>query len=332
MRVGEPPMSQGPPPPQPSPNGGGGNAQVHAYLLLLPAFLLLVAFTHFPAVASLIDSFYSTPKGARPAVWVGLDNYQQMAGDPVFWKALNNNLWFALATIPLSIGLALVMALWVNERMAGRGFLRMAEKVPTRCAFDRRGLAQARVQTLQGGEVEDHEEAGLLPHRHHRHGAERGALVAEPVLRRQTEQAGDLLEQAVARRVEEEPDVGHGHHRQHRRREIGHAQKAASCHALVDTERHQQRQADRQRDGGQREPEVVVQRLPEHRVAGHLPVVVQADPDGGTQTLWSRVEAVDQRSDGREVREGHQQDEGRQQQQVRVHLRLAPSPSGRGLG
>ena len=44
-----------------------------AYLLLLPAFVLLVAFTHYPAVATLIDSFFSTPKGARPARWVGLE-------------------------------------------------------------------------------------------------------------------------------------------------------------------------------------------------------------------------------------------------------------------
>jgi sn-glycerol 3-phosphate transport system permease protein len=109
----------------------GGSRSVHAYLLLLPAFILLVAFTHYPAVATLIDSFFSTPKGARPSVWVGLANYEQMLGDPVFWKALNNNLWFALATIPLSIGLALAMALWVNERIAGRGFLRMAYFTPT---------------------------------------------------------------------------------------------------------------------------------------------------------------------------------------------------------
>ncbi len=104
---------------------------VHAYLLLLPAFVLLVAFTHYPAVATLIDSFFSTPKGSRPAVWVGLENYAVMTGDPVFWKAATNNLWFALATIPASIGLALVMALWVNERIAGRGFLRMAYFTPT---------------------------------------------------------------------------------------------------------------------------------------------------------------------------------------------------------
>jgi sn-glycerol 3-phosphate transport system permease protein len=104
---------------------------VNAYLLLLPAAVLLIAFTHFPAVATLYDSFFSTPKGSRPAVWVGLENYQVMAADPVFWKALVNNLWFALATIPLSIGLALLMALWVNERMAGRAFLRMAYFTPT---------------------------------------------------------------------------------------------------------------------------------------------------------------------------------------------------------
>ena len=108
-----------------------GTASVQAYLLLLPAFVLLVAFTHYPAVATLIDSFFSTPKGARPARWVGLENYDVMVADPVFWKAATNNLWFALATIPLSIGLALVMALWVNERIAGRGFLRMAYFTPT---------------------------------------------------------------------------------------------------------------------------------------------------------------------------------------------------------
>ena len=110
---------------------GAGLGAVHAYLLLLPAFVLLLAFTHVPAVATLIDSFFSTPRGSRPGVWVGLENYRQMVGDAVFWKALSNNLWFALATIPCSIGLALMMALWVNERIAGRGFLRMAYFTPT---------------------------------------------------------------------------------------------------------------------------------------------------------------------------------------------------------
>ena len=104
---------------------------LHAYLMLLPALVLLAAFTHWPAIATVVDSFLSSPKPNRPAVWVGLDNYQQMVEDPVFWQALRNNLWFALGTIPLSIALALVMALWVNQRMSGRGFLRLAYFTPT---------------------------------------------------------------------------------------------------------------------------------------------------------------------------------------------------------
>lgn len=104
---------------------------LHAWLLLLPALLLLIAFTHYPAVSTLIDSLHSTPKGSRPGVWVGLENYQVMVEDPVFWRSVRNNLWFAAATIPASIGLALLMALWVNERIAGRAFLRMAYFTPT---------------------------------------------------------------------------------------------------------------------------------------------------------------------------------------------------------
>jgi sn-glycerol 3-phosphate transport system permease protein len=104
---------------------------IQAYLLLLPAMVLLVGFTHYPAVATFIDSFMSTPRGTRPAVYVGLENYQVMLDDPIFWKSLKNNLWFALATIPASIGLSIAMALWVNDKIAGRQFLRMSYFLPT---------------------------------------------------------------------------------------------------------------------------------------------------------------------------------------------------------
>jgi sn-glycerol 3-phosphate transport system permease protein len=105
--------------------------QAHAYLMLLPALALLIAFTHYPAVATFIDSFMSTPKGNRPSTFVGLENYRIMVEDPIFWQSFRNNLWFALATIPLSVGLALAMALWVNARLSGQAFLRMAYFTPT---------------------------------------------------------------------------------------------------------------------------------------------------------------------------------------------------------
>ena len=104
---------------------------IHGWLLLLPAFALLALFTHWPIVGTVWDSFFSTPKGGRPAAFVGLENYHVMVADEVFWRSLWNNLWFALGTIPLSIGLALVMAIWVNGAMRGRTWLRMAFFTPT---------------------------------------------------------------------------------------------------------------------------------------------------------------------------------------------------------
>lgn len=106
-------------------------ATIHGWLLLLPAMACLALFTHWPAVASFIESFYSTPKARRPARFIGLDNYEQMLADPIFWKALSNNLWFALGTIPTSIALALLMAVWVNDKIAGRTLVRMAYFTPT---------------------------------------------------------------------------------------------------------------------------------------------------------------------------------------------------------
>lgn len=104
---------------------------VHGWLLLLPAMVLLIAFTHYPALATFWHSLFSTPKATRPAVFVGLDNYRAMMEDPVFWQAFWNNMAFAAVTIPVSVGVALLIALWVNGRLAGRGFLRLAYFTPT---------------------------------------------------------------------------------------------------------------------------------------------------------------------------------------------------------
>ena len=109
------------------------SAKIHIYgwLLVLPAAVLLGTFTHYPVIATLLESLHSTAKGGRPARYVGLDNYHAMLADPVFWQALENNVIYALGTIPLSVALALLMAIWVDGKIAGRGALRLAYFTPT---------------------------------------------------------------------------------------------------------------------------------------------------------------------------------------------------------
>jgi len=104
---------------------------VQAWLLLLPAAVLMITFTHYPIVGGIFSSFFSTARQGRPSRFVGLDNYSAMADDPVFWQVLGNNFLYAMGTIPVSVCLALLMAVWVNGRLAGRAVVRAAYFTPT---------------------------------------------------------------------------------------------------------------------------------------------------------------------------------------------------------
>jgi sn-glycerol 3-phosphate transport system permease protein len=54
-----------------------------------------------------------------------------MIEDPIFWQALHNNIIYAVSTIPLTIVLALFMAVAVNAKLVGRSFMRLAFFTPT---------------------------------------------------------------------------------------------------------------------------------------------------------------------------------------------------------
>ena len=83
------------------------NVHVQGWLLALPAVVLLATFTHVPAVTTIIDSCLCDAARQSAAPFIGLDQYRSMLADPVFWQAFENNLLYALITVPLAIGFAL---------------------------------------------------------------------------------------------------------------------------------------------------------------------------------------------------------------------------------
>ena len=107
------------------------NQQLHGWLLLLPALVMLAAFTHIPAVQTLLHSFFNNPRGGASASFVGTENFAYLLEDDIFWTVLWNNALYALVTVPASIALSLLMALWVNSRLTGRGLIRLAYFTPT---------------------------------------------------------------------------------------------------------------------------------------------------------------------------------------------------------
>ncbi|MGO2242035.1 MAG: carbohydrate ABC transporter permease [Halomonas sp.] len=105
--------------------------QLYGALLLLPAAILLTAFAYPPTVTTVINSLFLPGFRGAPTEFVGIENYQVLFNDPTFWKVARNNLVYAVGTIPTSIALALAMALFVNGKLRGRGFVRMAYFTPT---------------------------------------------------------------------------------------------------------------------------------------------------------------------------------------------------------
>ncbi len=111
---------------------GGGNA---GWLFIAPALVLIGLFFLLPVVAALVLSLTDFDiyaiGDAGNARFVGVANYVQLFGSPLFWQAIGNTFYFALIGAPLTIGASLGAALLVNARAARfRGFFRTVYFVP----------------------------------------------------------------------------------------------------------------------------------------------------------------------------------------------------------
>lgn len=102
-----------------------------AWLLLLPSLLFLLLFTFYPIALTLRLSLFQADLSTPEPVFAGLANYRTMFQDEVFRKVMVNNALFALGTVPLGIALALLMAVFANKALHGRGFMRSAFFYPT---------------------------------------------------------------------------------------------------------------------------------------------------------------------------------------------------------
>lgn len=87
-------------------------------------------FLLYPVLASLYFSFCNYSVLQSP-VWIGLDNYQRLATDGVFWKSLQNTLFYAGLAVPFGTIVSLSMALLLNYDVKGRAFFRTIFYLPS---------------------------------------------------------------------------------------------------------------------------------------------------------------------------------------------------------
>jgi ABC-type sugar transport system permease subunit len=105
---------------------------IWGYVFIGPWLIGLILFTAGPIVASLVMSLTNFDLlHADQTRFVGLDNYAQMAADPLVGQALIATFKFALIAIPLTMGASLAFALLLNHpRLAFKGALRTLVYMP----------------------------------------------------------------------------------------------------------------------------------------------------------------------------------------------------------
>ncbi len=110
----------------------------HIAVFLAPAVLVYTAIMIIPLFDTLRLALFN--KGDGGAVFVGLDNFTTLFGDPnwsrQFWNALGNNFWFFIIHMavqnPIGIALAAILS---NPRLRFASVYRTAIFVPTILSF-----------------------------------------------------------------------------------------------------------------------------------------------------------------------------------------------------
>ncbi len=97
------------------------------FVFLLPAFLFMVVYLYYPFFQNIINSFQHIKNlGQITATWNDpwYTNYVELVQDPNVWTSIKNTLVMMLVTIVGQVGIALVLALLVDNIHAGAKFFR----------------------------------------------------------------------------------------------------------------------------------------------------------------------------------------------------------------
>lgn len=117
-----------------SPGGGRNTLQrretLAALAFILPWFIGFLIFTAGPMIASLGLSLTDYNVLHAPN-FVGLANYEELLKDPRIAQSLGNTVYYAILHVPLSIIIALALAMLLNQVGRASGFFRTVFYLPS---------------------------------------------------------------------------------------------------------------------------------------------------------------------------------------------------------
>lgn len=100
-----------------------------AYSFIAPNFIGFAVFTLGPVIFAFVLAFLKWD-GNSPIQFAGLDNFMMMIGNKRFLASLKNTVIYCVATVPLTLAVALALAVVLNQKLKARNFFRTVSFFP----------------------------------------------------------------------------------------------------------------------------------------------------------------------------------------------------------
>ena len=99
-----------------------------------PTIIGLVVLNIYPIIATIYQSFFKTGDFGKGNKFIGLANFQKALTNLETWQALLNTVKYAIIEVPFGIIIALLLAVLLNKKIAGRSVYRTIFFLPMVCA------------------------------------------------------------------------------------------------------------------------------------------------------------------------------------------------------
>jgi len=99
------------------------------FWFMLPALGFLILFLAYPLGLGIWISFTDAKIG-RPGEWIGIENYDWLKDDAIFWLSVTNTLLYTFVASTVKFAVGLYLALLLNENLPFKAILRAAVLIP----------------------------------------------------------------------------------------------------------------------------------------------------------------------------------------------------------
>ena len=105
-----------------------------AWAFVTPTMLGLIILNFYPVVNTIYQSFCKTGDFGKGNKFVGLANYQTVLSASETWGSLINTVKYAIIEVPFGVVIALILAVFLNKKLAGTSAYRTIFFLPMVCA------------------------------------------------------------------------------------------------------------------------------------------------------------------------------------------------------